>query len=232
MDPIISQPEPRPDASGQKPQYQAPMPEIPAPQMEPLRKIFTPKFVALIIAIVLIGAGAYGAIWWWGNQNSNPPIGGAIPSATPDPTADWKTYTNTQYGFEFKYPPIWMIEENSKQVTLIIYGSRQDRGGGIFSDGARIIFSGSDYLSDDVTQRTVGWKNPKAPFSIYGFLGVIVYEDQKPEWNWGSWIKAYNLSPNGKIVELDWLSSNQSDSSDYDYQKYLLPVLSTFKFIP
>ncbi len=25
-------------------------------------------------------------------------------SATPDPTADWKTYTNSQYGFEFKYP--------------------------------------------------------------------------------------------------------------------------------
>ncbi len=26
------------------------------------------------------------------------------PSATPDVTANWKTYTNTQYGFEFKYP--------------------------------------------------------------------------------------------------------------------------------
>lgn len=28
----------------------------------------------------------------------------ACPSVTPDETAGWKTYTNTQYGFEFKYP--------------------------------------------------------------------------------------------------------------------------------
>ena len=27
------------------------------------------------------------------------------PSPTPDPTADWKIYTNRQYGIEFKYPP-------------------------------------------------------------------------------------------------------------------------------
>lgn len=26
------------------------------------------------------------------------------PSSTPNPTANWKTYTNAKYGFEFKYP--------------------------------------------------------------------------------------------------------------------------------
>jgi hypothetical protein len=26
------------------------------------------------------------------------------PNQSPDPTANWKTYTNTQYGFSFKYP--------------------------------------------------------------------------------------------------------------------------------
>jgi hypothetical protein len=27
-----------------------------------------------------------------------------------DPTADWETYTNNEYGFSFKYPPNWMQE--------------------------------------------------------------------------------------------------------------------------
>lgn len=29
-----------------------------------------------------------------------------------DETAGWKTYTNTEYGFEFKYPVVWEIYEN------------------------------------------------------------------------------------------------------------------------
>jgi len=29
------------------------------------------------------------------------------------PTADWKTYTNSQYGFEIKYPKYWIFSEQS-----------------------------------------------------------------------------------------------------------------------
>lgn len=31
------------------------------------------------------------------------------PTPTPDETADWKTYTNSKYGFSFKYPQEWNI---------------------------------------------------------------------------------------------------------------------------
>lgn len=30
-------------------------------------------------------------------------------SPTPDPTADWKTYENKEYGFSFKYPSNWFL---------------------------------------------------------------------------------------------------------------------------
>lgn len=42
-------------------------------------------------------------------------------STTADPTANWKTYTNTKYGFSFKYPKDWVIEEEpvKKQGILI-----------------------------------------------------------------------------------------------------------------
>jgi hypothetical protein len=38
-------------------------------------------------------------------QTTSPPI----PVATADPTADWKTYTNTAYNYSFKYPNNWNL---------------------------------------------------------------------------------------------------------------------------
>ncbi|MEI7424556.1 MAG: hypothetical protein WCK10_00290 [Candidatus Staskawiczbacteria bacterium] len=35
-----------------------------------------------------------------------------------DPTADWKTYTNTQYGFEFKYPALLALGEKDGAILL------------------------------------------------------------------------------------------------------------------
>ena len=35
-----------------------------------------------------------------------------------DQFADWKTYTNSQYGFVFKYPNDWTINTSEKSVSL------------------------------------------------------------------------------------------------------------------
>lgn len=35
------------------------------------------------------------------------------PSPTPDETANWKTYENTKYGYQLKYPPTWQLQDNS-----------------------------------------------------------------------------------------------------------------------
>ncbi len=64
--------------------------------------------IILISAFVLAGI-SYGGIWYWQNQQVAQEVAPTFTpqpsvSATLDATADWKTYTNTQYGFEFKYP--------------------------------------------------------------------------------------------------------------------------------
>jgi len=59
-----------------------------------------------IVLIVLIIAGILilgGGIYWWQKYKISAPI--STPSASTDQTANWKIYTNTKYGFEFKYQP-------------------------------------------------------------------------------------------------------------------------------
>lgn len=41
------------------------------------------------------------------------------PTPTSSVPADWKTYTNTKYGFEVKYPTKWSITLNTDNRTVI-----------------------------------------------------------------------------------------------------------------
>lgn len=86
---------------------QSPVAPLPMEMTSMPKKTFTPKFIGVIVLLLVLGAGAYGAMWYQQKQQVAQevvPIFTPRPSATPDPTADWKTHTNSQYGFEFKYP--------------------------------------------------------------------------------------------------------------------------------
>ncbi len=53
------------------------------------------------------------------------------PTVPPDATATWKTYTDTKYGFEFKYPTDWLINEvNSDGQLEIIPPIRNEKSTG------------------------------------------------------------------------------------------------------
>lgn len=62
----------------------------------------------VVVAIVLIGGGAFAYKYWWVPRVSE--------NIQNDETADWKTYTNTQYGFEIKYPSDWITEKNNSET--------------------------------------------------------------------------------------------------------------------
>ena len=77
---------------------------------------FSKTFIVLIAVILLVAAGVGGYILGT-NQNqtvqTQPVTQLPQPSPTPDPTANWKTYSNTKYDFSFKYPSEWEIDDSS-----------------------------------------------------------------------------------------------------------------------
>ena len=83
------------------------------------KRVFWIALVAVVILAILIG------LWWWFvlKTPTTPPaltttptkkqlIPNATPSAKKDETADWKTYTSTEFGFSVKYPQEWLIYDN------------------------------------------------------------------------------------------------------------------------
>lgn len=70
----------------------------------------------LLIILVLIVAGA---VYWFTQKGTGPEATGSpSPTATPDVTVNWPTYTNDKYGFRIKHPDGWQIKEVPTQTTL------------------------------------------------------------------------------------------------------------------
>ncbi len=92
-----------------------------SPQMD---KSLSPKVLLAVILILVFSASiVYGAILWWGNKSGQV----ATTQFTPRPSisantmVDWETYTNTKYGYEFKYPHDYIIftSLNSRQDDIV-----------------------------------------------------------------------------------------------------------------
>ena len=139
MDPIT----PQPDQS----QYQAPMDSAGPSQLSGTKHFLNKKFAITFVILSLLGAGAYAGIWYWQDQQVAQEVVPTFtprPSTTPDPTADWKTYTNTQYGFEFKYPAELSISETTDQLKLMCGGAYAPLGciliELVFADGSTFAY--------------------------------------------------------------------------------------------
>jgi len=88
------------------------------------------KIIILFLVSIFLLFGVFYAGYWLGKseklktqsekpqlkaQNLTPPLKQPNPTPTPDPTADWKTYKNENFGYIIKYPIAWGTKPSIKQ---------------------------------------------------------------------------------------------------------------------
>lgn len=92
------------------------------------QKGFTNVFLIAVVVIVVGVAGYFTLVKKSEPIIQQPTPTPALPTPTPTPsptstlspdeTAGWKTYTNTQYGFTFQYPSIISVKQDGESITL------------------------------------------------------------------------------------------------------------------
>jgi hypothetical protein len=197
-------------------------PIAPIPQRKSRLKIL------IIIAVILLAI--YGGIYYFAINNiynlsnyskkSTPTSVSKISTPTPDPTANWKTYTDSKYGYSIKYPTQW--DANLPPVghgILIGQGPNENQ----ITIG---IFSTKNATMANSCKQTQQILLDNIPASRCNFAQQISEERGV----------AYNPPIISKTIYIEALHNNQyysvSLSSDQtsDKFKYFDQILSTFKF--
>ncbi len=236
-------PKTQPAVESQQP---ATSPSPPTAQVKPIKKpTKLPIILMTVIAVLSLAVSAY-----FGYQNyllkqqiSQSPT--ASPSPTVDPTADWKTYTNTAYSYHLKYPNEWLAKSfgpgpggfqllNDSSRGVILSPNNQEQT--IPSPSLQIEADGPENLSRPIYSEFQ--KQAKTGFSetyklisetTTSFSGVTatVLEGEHVYSETSTYVKQFVFasSESGVYFSITIASDTKKESLVFDQ------ILSTFKFL-
>ena len=202
----------------------------------PSPKSFLSNQLILIVIILIILLGASGTYLALNSKpKPAPTISKVPPTSTPTqisgPTASWKTYTNSNAGYSFKYPNDYQIMENQKKsvdgVTVstpntttilspVLSGLNTNMQIGIHYE------NGAVNLSEIEVAKKLELNINGSPYTINGKGGFIFVDT--PLGPYGSTI--IYITANNK----SYTFTIESQTSYAQYKQYLDQILSTFKF--
>lgn len=195
--------------------------------------------------MLLIGLGAFliiiiggGIGYFLGVDNSEQttpanttPIVKVSPTPTPDPTANWKTYTNTKYGYEAKYPQSWYLYETKIAPATVGFWIEKTEG-----EASGVWVSVHENLSrltpeewwDKDIKKAANYqdllnKTIREDRLVNGYSAFFVQTDKDWQSRPGTWIF---LNKDEKIYEI---FTNFTEGANY---MIFDQILSTFKFTP
>jgi hypothetical protein len=211
-----------------------------------IKKSYSKEKIAVTIMLVGVTAAVFLAIGYWAGRQTImleedksatstttdittiPEVPAATTSAT-DETADWKTYTNEEYGFSFKYPGD-LIKTNSKQSSIISLNKSSDPNNK--KDFILVTAMNSSLTPEAYANNlTVGDVLEGNEITING---NTAYEETRQHMK--EVHRNVYFSKRGNIIQLTLLVAGGSDSSnddDFDESRYLpifTQILSTFQF--
>jgi hypothetical protein len=191
------------------------------------------KVLILIVVFLLVGIGGVYAGMQISKKQTQIPLTPQTteapiisPTLVPDETANWKTYRNDKYRFEFKFPDDWSATDNKAQSP----DYEADHG----------LLKGADFFVginptliqtiEEIIEQTKKYQ-PNAEISnlkIKGFDAVMVSIPPAQEMGqyWPS--KTIYFEKEENIFSIT--SEAYGDKRDF-YLKILDQILSTFKFI-
>jgi hypothetical protein len=90
-----------------------------------MKKVFIVVLIIIVLITVVIG-GIF--IWQYSVLQNNPT--NSLPAVNQQATEDWKTYTNKEYGFEFKYPSeleiSQIVEDPDSPLQIVLFPREHD----------------------------------------------------------------------------------------------------------
>lgn len=199
-------------------------------------------FANILILLVIVAIAAVGTAYYFGfDHGFEKSVKNIAPTASPSPstdeTANWKTYSNEEYGFSFKHPNLIrggniagaLTKTEVNKVEMTFFGPSQLDPGEL-NDGISLNFN-SGSLNGKTLEQLVDEKVAQLRYADYPTEKISTTI---------AGINAYTFNSPGLFDEHNFYvlkGSNSYLAISYEitsekYQETVDQILSTFKFTP
>ncbi len=200
------------------------------------------KFIFIFISVFTLLLISAFCVWYF--QIRGEEVVSEVKTEVVDGTADWKTYRNEQYGFEFKYPQEWLLQTYKNPESRVILSVNNKT-----YNNKDLFFTIHDFGPGVGTQTIEKWRSSHSYSDMY-FREVIISGDKILEDYQSECAGEHGQCSNSIVIGFNsdkffqrklsislYIDDEEKINNSDIYNKYRQEVetieklLSTFKFI-